>query len=149
MKPGPCLPPPVKTRRALVLGGAAALLAGTHAFSQTPGKTYRVAAFLTMAGLAAAPFLDALRERLAVQGFVEGRNLAIDPFYISPQGEVRAVDQSRYDAILVCTSYLTRPVLARDAGTPVVFVWVADPVGFGFVKDLARPGRRGRNLLDP
>jgi putative ABC transport system substrate-binding protein len=129
-------------RRALVLGGVAALLAGTHAFSQIAGRTYRVAALLPLSGLTAQPYLQALREGLAEHGFEEGRNLAIEPYYPDTRAEARAVDTSHHDLVFACTAYVTESVLAQKSATPVVFAWVADPVALGFVKNLARPGGR-------
>lgn len=134
-------------RRALLLGSAAAaLLRGLPASGQSTGRIHRLGAFLPMAGLAAAPYLEALRRRLAEHGFEEGRNLTLEPHYLSTRSEVRALDQSRYDVVFVCTSFLTEPVLAQKSATPVVFAWIADPVAWGFVKSLARPEGRATGV---
>lgn len=78
-------------------------------------------------------------------GYVEGRNLAIE--YRSAEGQLDrlptlATDIVKRDVdVLVATA--TQASLAAKHATrtiPIVMVGVADPVGAGLVKSLARPG---------
>lgn len=44
------------------------------------------------------------------------------------------------DVILSSGSAATGPLMLATCAVPIVFVYVPDPVGAGFVKSLARPG---------
>ena len=122
----------------IALPGAAA-----HAQERQAGKVYRIG-FLRAGPLPKTwgeAFLQGLRER----GYVEGQNVVVE-FRITDGG----VDQLprfaeelvrlKVDVILASSS---PPALAAKKATtsvPVVFVNVTDPVGFGLVSSLARPG---------
>ena len=136
-------------RRTVVMGGVAALLAQTGALAQDPGRSYRVGALLPTAGLAARPYLAALRERLAAHGFDEGRNLTIEPRYPTSSTEVEGLIPEKLDAVFTCTSIVTGAALSATKSVPVVFAWVADPVASGFVQSLGRPGGRATGVRTP
>jgi ABC-type uncharacterized transport system substrate-binding protein len=89
--------------------------------------------------------LAALTQALQQSGWSEGRNLHIDPRFATDADELR-----RHATELVA---LAPDVLVAASGTasvaallqatrsvPIVFVTVIDPVGAGFVANLARPG---------
>lgn len=86
------------------------------------------------------------RERLATHGFVDGRNLAIGHRFplewtaASREAAARELVAARPDALLCCSTLLTRAAMAASPSVPIVFVWVADPVASGIVKSYARPG---------
>src|SRR4051812_22158698 len=44
------------------------------------------------------------------------------------------------DVILAQTTPIVAALQRESRGLPIVFVYVSDPVGFGFVESLARPG---------
>ncbi len=132
-------------RRALLIGGAAsAALAATGGLAQQP-RSYRVGILTPLSGMAASQHLSALREQLAKQGFVEGRNLGFEirhpqfgPQYAKEAaGELAAL---KVDAILAFGTTMASAALGAARSTPIVFTWVADPVGAGLVKDLSRSG---------
>jgi putative ABC transport system substrate-binding protein len=85
--------------------------------------------------------LDRLRER----GYVNGRDIVIDYRYAeesygklpSLAAELAAIP---VDVILAVGTPATRAALAATKTIPIVFARVGDPIGFGLVKDLARPG---------
>lgn len=132
---------PAVKRRALVFGGAAAgLLAQAGALGQA-ARTFRLGVLLPMAGLAGMPYVEAIRRRLAAQGFVVGRNLYLDvQFAGGPWADATNLVRSEPDAILVCTTILTQSVQAAAGATPIVFAWVSDPVYSKIVPSYSRPG---------
>jgi putative ABC transport system substrate-binding protein len=88
---------------------------------------------------------EAFRQGLREFGFVEGKTLVIEYRWAEGRAErlpEMAVDLVRLkvDAIFAITSAAARA--AKDATTtiPVVFVGVSDPVRYGLVASLARPG---------
>ena len=93
-------------------------------------------------------WLDTLRQGLARLGWVEGRNLQIDVRYSEGRlGRAQTIAKElvalRPDAILGESTPYVR-LLKQGTGTiPIVFMSVSDPVGFGFVESLARPGGNG------
>jgi putative ABC transport system substrate-binding protein len=93
-----------------------------------------------------APFLIALREGLNESGFVDGQNVRIDFRWAEGQYDrlptiaKELVDQQ---VALIVAGGGDRPALAAKAATttiPIVFTGSDDPVGFGLVTSLNRPG---------
>jgi putative ABC transport system substrate-binding protein len=136
-------PPPTAPRarrRQLLLGGAAALgLGQVPALAQQLDRVYRVGVLLPTGGLAAQPYVAALRQQLGAHGFVEGRNLRLEIRYGFEAAEARDLAATRFDALLACTTILASAMHAAAGSTPLVFAWVADPVGAGLVRSYARP----------
>ena len=78
-------------------------------------------------------------------GFVEGSNLEIEYRWGAGDAEnmrKHAVELAALapDVILAHSSAAVAPLLQATRTIPIVFALVADPVGAGFVKSLARPG---------
>jgi putative ABC transport system substrate-binding protein len=123
---------------ALALGAAAA------ADAQAPGKVWRIA-LLSAALPRSTPHYQALEQRLAELGYVEGRNLVID-FRTAEAHHDRlpalaAELVGRRPDIFVAAA--TQGGLAAKRATqtiPIVLAGVGDPVGTGIVPSLARPG---------
>jgi len=108
--------------------------------AQQPGRRYRIGILLPLAE-GAALRLPVIREHLAAQGFVEGRNLALDVRYARTDANAaRDLVALKPDAIFAVAAAATHAAQAETKTVPIVFAWVPDPVLSGFVKDYARPG---------
>lgn len=88
-----------------------------------------------------APF----RERLRVLGWVEGRNVAIEVRNAENRYErapalVRELVRLGAEVIVAASTPLALAAKEASGGVPVVFAWVADPVGSGLIASLPRPG---------
>lgn len=87
----------------------------------------------------------ALREGLSALGWVEGRNIHIEHRWgagdlARAEAHAREMLQLRPDLIVSNGTPQLAALQRHDAGIPVVFVVVVDPVGAGFVRSMARPG---------
>jgi ABC-type uncharacterized transport system substrate-binding protein len=112
-----------------------------HAETDSEFKTY------------AATFRDELKKL----GWVEGRNIKID-FRWGALDNAEARQQAakeiialQPDLILTQNTPPTASMLQQTGIIPTIFVIVADPVGSGFVKSLARPGGNatGFTIMEP
>ena len=133
-------------RRTVVLGGAAsAMLAASGARAQQMARIYRVGVLSPLSALTAGPYMSVFREELAKQGFVEGRNLAIEsrsplPGSQSALQAARELVALKPDALFASTTMLSQAAQTATDSLPVVFAWVGDPVHSGVVKNFAKPG---------
>jgi ABC-type uncharacterized transport system substrate-binding protein len=90
--------------------------------------------------------IEPLREGLRELGYVEGKNINIEYRYADGQTErlsSLARELVRIPVAIIITQGGSRPVQAAKQATnsiPIVFPGVADPVAFGLVSSLARPG---------
>jgi putative ABC transport system substrate-binding protein len=87
----------------------------------------------------------AFREHLQKLGWTEGSNLRIDlRFGAGDPVRIRELARellSLAPDLMVSNSNLVTTILQSEVKTvPLVFVSVSDPIGSGFVADLARPG---------
>ena len=128
-------------RRSLLFGGAATLgLAHLRAVAQRSGRVYRVGLLLPMGGLAAEPYVAAIRQRLAAHGFAEGGNLRMETRYGGAGAEARELAALQLDAAFACTTSLAAAMRTAARDLPLVFAWVSEPVQAGLVQTYARPG---------
>jgi putative tryptophan/tyrosine transport system substrate-binding protein len=132
----------VPTRRAALRLAAGGLLAPVAAWGQEAGRTYRLGV-ISFTPHSSATFVG-LFEALARAGFVEGRNLTVDPqgFEVTP-GRLREVAEAVVakapDAIVCGGDPVARAALQATKTIPIV-ANCDDLVRNGLVASLARPG---------
>jgi ABC-type uncharacterized transport system substrate-binding protein len=128
-----------------LLGGAAAWPIAARA--QQGERVRRIGVLMNLAADDPESLrrITAFVQRLQQLGWTDGRNLRIDARW-------GAGDAERYqtlaaellalapDVILVATTSVTGVVRRATRTVPIVFVQVIDPVGGGFVDNLAKPG---------
>ena len=109
------------------------------------GKTSRIG-FLSYASAAAySPRLAEYRQALADLGWVEGRNLVIEQRSAENQNDrlpELAADLVRagVSVIIAENAPATRAAMQATGSIPIVMAGVGDPVRYGFVASLAKPG---------
>jgi putative tryptophan/tyrosine transport system substrate-binding protein len=89
--------------------------------------------------------LAVFRERLQKLGWVDGRNIHIEVRWAGLDAEAmqrlaKELIAMQPDLILSHDTPTTAMLLQQTRTIPIVFATVADPVGSGFVANLARPG---------
>jgi putative tryptophan/tyrosine transport system substrate-binding protein len=93
------------------------------------------------------------RQGLALSGWTDGRNVQIDTRWATTDAEQvrkQALELAALapDVILAASGTTTvAPLLQATRTVPIVFVVVIDPVGAGFVANLARPGGNATGFL--
>ena len=90
-------------------------------------------------------YLATFRGRLEELGWTAGRNLKIDYRFVGDSAErTRAAAEELValgpDVIFVSTNPVVTAVLRATHTIPIVFTWVSDSVGSGYVANLAHPG---------
>ena len=96
--------------------------------------------------------LATLRQGLEKRGWSEGRNVRLNIRYAAgniDQMQVLAKEliALQSEVILAETTPVARVLKRESSTTPIVFVAVSDPIGSGFVENLARPGSNLTGLL--
>ena len=89
--------------------------------------------------------LSAFTQALAELGWIDGRNLRMDVRYEGDNVDrmealAKELVDLQPDVILAYTTPATAAVQRVTRAIPIVFVFVSDPVGAGFVASLPRPG---------
>jgi putative tryptophan/tyrosine transport system substrate-binding protein len=87
----------------------------------------------------------AFRQQLQKLGWMEGSNIQIEFRYAADDpARIRALALEllnlRSDVMVSNSNFVTTLLQSEVHSVPLVFVSVSDPIGSGFVKDLARPG---------
>jgi putative ABC transport system substrate-binding protein len=90
-------------------------------------------------------YLATFRGRLQELGWAVGQNLRIDYRFVGDSTErtrlaAEELVALRPDVIFVSTNPVVTAVLRATHTIPIVFTWVSDSVGSGYVKSLAHPG---------
>jgi putative ABC transport system substrate-binding protein len=84
-------------------------------------------------------------------GYVEGKNIHLDHRFPAENPErfrilARELVDAKLDAIIAVTPLGAVELKKLTSTIPIVFVLAGDPVGFGFVESLARPGGNATGL---
>jgi putative ABC transport system substrate-binding protein len=122
--------------------------------TQQPAKVPRVG-FLAPQGRS-LPLLDAFRQGLADLGYVEGRNVVIEPRFAEGQYErfpelIGELVGLKVDVLAVTGAVTARAAKKAATDIPIVFTVVVDPVADNVVPSLERPGGNitGVTSFDP
>jgi len=135
-------------RRDLIalLGGAFAWPLAANA--QQGARLRRIGALMGYpeGDLQAQANVAALRQGLHDLGWIEGRNVQTDYRWAGGDADkarifARELIGMAPDVIVPSTNQVTRIVQQETRTIPIVFAFVGDPVGSGFVMSLARPGK--------
>jgi ABC-type uncharacterized transport system substrate-binding protein len=123
--------------------GGGLFLAPLAAGAQQAGKVYRIG--YVRAETPPAVDIEAFRQGLREHGYVEGTNVVIEYRWADGNEEklrslVADLLSLKVDLIVTSAPAATRVAKAATTTVPIVMVLVADPVAFGFVASLARPG---------
>jgi len=137
----------IQRRRFITLLGGAAVTRPVTARAQQPQRVRRLGVFMNFApgDPAAQTRLIRFLQQLQELGWTDGRNLHIDVRWGAGdalrirEGAAELVALAP-DVILSTGSPTTGPLLQLTRSIPLVFVQVADPVGAGFIEQLAHPG---------
>ena len=86
----------------------------------------------------------AFRQRLRELGWTEGRNITIELRWAAADPDKARIFAKELVGlapdVIACSSNLVTEIVQQETRTiPVIFVFVGDPVGSGFVKNVARP----------
>ena len=132
--------------RCLIAVVAWTCVAPAAAQAPAAGRTYRVAWLVSGSPADDASFQDATRAALRDLGYVEGANLQLEARYANGDSSrlpalAAELVARKPDVIIAGATPGTLAAARATATIPIVMIGVADPVGAGFVDDLARPGR--------
>lgn len=126
-------------RRDFLIGlGAAAWPAAARA--QKPERIRRVGMLVSIDN----PDIKAFQQELEHHGWFEGRNLRIDyrvaPAAVHAQTLAKELVDTQPDVIFALSRPVTAALQKETRTIPIVFTYVIDPIGAGFIASLAHPG---------
>jgi len=133
-------------RRRDVIGAmcGVALALPRHAAAQQPGKVWRIGTVVPGTAEQSEPYAQALEQRLADFGYVQGRNIVWLHQFVAPQPDKieEAVGSlvPQVDLLVVRGSIAAMAAKKLGSGLPTVFISSAFPVEIGLVHSLAHPG---------
>ena len=149
----------MNTRRKLVIAlGASTLTAPLASFAQQPVRVPRVGFLSPNAptGKASQIGLEGLRQGLRELGYVEGKNITLEPRWAEGKWErlpdlAAELVRLKVDVIVTMTSPAVRAAKEATTTIPIVMAYIIDPVATGFVATLARPGGNvtGLSMMAP
>jgi putative ABC transport system substrate-binding protein len=136
-------------RRVITLAGGAALAWPLAAVAQQAARMRHVGVLVGLASSAEDPVaiesLRPFRNEMQKAGWTEGINVRVD--YRFGGGDIAKISSSAAELVALNPDLIyaqglpaARAVHQKTQTIPVIFAQVADPVGFGLVKSLSRPG---------
>ena len=112
--------------------------------TQQAQRSARLGILYAGSAAASSPVTDAFLKRLAVLGWVEGKNLIVARRYAEQPDRLPALAAElvaqKMSVILTPGPLPTRAAVAATRSVPIVMVAFTDPVAAGLVASLARPG---------
>jgi putative ABC transport system substrate-binding protein len=139
----------MKRRELITLLGSAAAMWPLAARAQQSDRVRRIGVLMGFAENDEVwqVYLATFNKRLQDFGWIDGRNLRIDyRFAGENNGRIHAAAQELValgpDVIFVSTNPVVSAVMQATGSIPIVFTWVSDSVGSGFVATLAHPAGR-------
>jgi putative ABC transport system substrate-binding protein len=132
-------------RRLIAPLGGAMLAALMGAAAQQPTGIPRIGLLMGSSPSVEAPALGAFRGALEKLGYIDGRTVVIDVRYAEGQrdqlgGLARELVALAPSVITCVGKFETAALQAATRSIPIVFIQAPDPVEFGLVASLARPG---------
>ena len=120
-------------------------LCGARVEAQQPTKVPRIGFLSAVSPSTILARIEAFRQGLRELGYVEGKNIVIEWRYAEGKldrlSELAAeLVRLKVDVIVSGGPTVTRPTKEATATIPIVMALDDDPVGSGFVANLARPG---------
>ena len=145
----------MKRRKFITLLGAAAATWPLAAQAQQPERMRRIA---MLSGLAASDpeaqaRVTAFRQGLKELGWTEGRNVHIDFRWSTGDAtEMRTfateLVELKPDLIVGMTTPAVAALVQETKTIPIVFASIVDPLGRGFISNMARPGGNVTGILN-
>ena len=140
----------------MLVGGVGACLLAPHGTTAQPSDRVRRIAMLS--GLAATDpeaqaRVAALQQGLKEQGWTEGRNLSIDSRWGTGDRDqmrsfARELIDLKPDLIVGMTTLAVTALVQETTTIPILFVNIVDPLGRGFISNMARPGGNVTGFLN-
>ncbi len=137
----------MRRREFIVLVGGAAAGWPLAARAQQPVRVRWIGLLMGYpeGDLQAQANVSALREGLWTLGWIEGRNIRIDYRWAGDDADkartfAKELVGTTPDVIVPSTNQVTAILQQETRTIPIVFAFVGDPVGSGFVTSLSRPG---------
>ncbi len=139
---------------ALVMAACVCLLAWAPGPEAQPAAgAPRVGILSAYSSSTIAPWLQVFRHGLRDLGWVEGKNIGLEYRYADGRRDRLpdlAAELVRLKVDVIVTSVDADALAAKNATTqiPIVMATPTDPVAFGLVQTLARPGEISRDCCD-
>jgi len=130
----------MRRRQFITLLGGAAASWPLAASAQQPERM-RLIGMLSAVNV---PEMKAFEQELAKRGWSEGRNIHIEHRYAPAAAQLQTFAKElvamQPDVIFAMSRPATAALKQETATIPIVFTYVIDPIGAGFIASLARPG---------
>jgi ABC-type uncharacterized transport system substrate-binding protein len=137
----------MRRREFITLLGGAGVMWPLAARAQQPERMRRIGLLMGYpeGDLQARANVVAFREGLQSLGWIEGRNIRLEFRWAGGDPDkARAFAKElvgmKLDVIVPSTNQVTAILLQETRAIPIVFVFVGDPVGSGFITSLPQPG---------
>jgi ABC-type uncharacterized transport system substrate-binding protein len=134
-----------KAARPVILVTVVLLAVAVLAEAQQTGKIFRIGYLDQGTASGSAVLLEVFRQEMSKLGWIEGKNIAIEYRFAEGKNDrlpelAAELVRLRVDLIVVDTGPSALAAKGATTSIPIVMTNVGDPVGFGLVASLARPG---------